>query len=108
MIRRPPRSTLSSSSAASDVYKRQVQHIMDYTLTADSSVSIQTGHTGSIGIHLKSIDGFADTLSLSCGNLPVYATCTFTNSGPSLSSGQTIDAQITIGTPCLLYTSPSP
>src|SRR5664279_5958649 len=25
MIRRPPRSTLSSSSAASDVYKRQVQ-----------------------------------------------------------------------------------
>ena len=26
MIRRPPRSTLSSSSAASDVYKRQDQH----------------------------------------------------------------------------------
>src|SRR5664280_520764 len=26
MIRRPPRSTLSSSSAASDVYKRQSQH----------------------------------------------------------------------------------
>ena len=28
MIRRPPRSTLSSSSAASDVYKRQVQDIV--------------------------------------------------------------------------------
>src|SRR5674536_85594 len=27
MIRRPPRSTLSSSSAASDVYKRQVQAV---------------------------------------------------------------------------------
>src|SRR5678816_645937 len=26
MIRRPPRSTLDRSSAASDVYKRQVQH----------------------------------------------------------------------------------
>eukprot|EP00658_Telonema_sp_P-2_P031785 TRINITY_DN23710_c0_g1_i2.p1 TRINITY_DN23710_c0_g1~~TRINITY_DN23710_c0_g1_i2.p1 ORF type:complete len:109 (+),score=23.85 TRINITY_DN23710_c0_g1_i2:139-465(+) len=26
MIRRPPRSTLSSSSAASDVYKRQILH----------------------------------------------------------------------------------
>ena len=75
-----------------------VQHIMDYTLTADSSVGIQTGHTGSIGIHLVSIDGFADTLALSCENLPLYATCTFTNSGPSLSSGQTIDAQITFGT----------
>ena len=75
-----------------------VQHIMDYTLTADSGVGIQTGHTGSIVIHLVSIDGFADTLALSCGNLPLYATCTFTNSRPSLSSGQTIDAQITFGT----------
>ena len=75
-----------------------VQHIMDYTLTADSSVSIQTGHQGSITIHINSINGFADTLGLSCGNLPTYATCTFTNSGPSISSGQTIDAQITIGT----------
>src|SRR5450756_1493062 len=28
MIRRPPRSTQSRSSAASDVYKRQVQHTM--------------------------------------------------------------------------------
>eukprot|EP00828_Plagiopyla_frontata_P013974 TRINITY_DN18460_c0_g1_i3.p1 TRINITY_DN18460_c0_g1~~TRINITY_DN18460_c0_g1_i3.p1 ORF type:complete len:176 (-),score=40.73 TRINITY_DN18460_c0_g1_i3:8-535(-) len=30
MIRRPPRSTLSSSSAASDVYKRQTQSTWDY------------------------------------------------------------------------------
>eukprot|EP00658_Telonema_sp_P-2_P022453 TRINITY_DN18977_c0_g1_i2.p1 TRINITY_DN18977_c0_g1~~TRINITY_DN18977_c0_g1_i2.p1 ORF type:complete len:115 (+),score=44.69 TRINITY_DN18977_c0_g1_i2:153-497(+) len=28
MIRRPPRSTLSSSSAASDVYKRQLQELV--------------------------------------------------------------------------------
>eukprot|EP00828_Plagiopyla_frontata_P003687 TRINITY_DN11184_c0_g1_i2.p1 TRINITY_DN11184_c0_g1~~TRINITY_DN11184_c0_g1_i2.p1 ORF type:complete len:119 (+),score=30.36 TRINITY_DN11184_c0_g1_i2:96-452(+) len=33
MIRRPPRSTLSSSSAASDVYKRQIiQFIVQYKL----------------------------------------------------------------------------
>src|SRR5665648_11637 len=31
MIRRPPRSTLSSSSAASDVYKRQLLYILLYT-----------------------------------------------------------------------------
>src|SRR5664280_3895246 len=30
MIRRPPRSTLSSSSAASDVYKRQPQRLVGY------------------------------------------------------------------------------
>jgi hypothetical protein len=75
-----------------------VQHIMDYTLAADASVSIKTGHQGSIGIHIGSINGFADTIALSCGNLPAYATCTFTNAAPSISSGQTIDAQITIGT----------
>ena len=30
MIRRPPRSTLSSSSAASDVYKRQIEYSTDF------------------------------------------------------------------------------
>src|SRR5664280_3891780 len=34
MIRRPPRSTLSSSSAASDVYKRQVQAFVNERLGA--------------------------------------------------------------------------
>src|SRR5664280_2481933 len=37
MIRRPPRSTLSSSSAASDVYKRQFLHMRIYR-----SVNLQT------------------------------------------------------------------
>eukprot|EP00658_Telonema_sp_P-2_P063797 TRINITY_DN52598_c0_g1_i1.p1 TRINITY_DN52598_c0_g1~~TRINITY_DN52598_c0_g1_i1.p1 ORF type:complete len:181 (-),score=42.20 TRINITY_DN52598_c0_g1_i1:45-587(-) len=44
MIRRPPRSTLSSSSAASDVYKRQLlcgkglcEYAMEYTLPAGVS-----------------------------------------------------------------------
>ena len=36
MIRRPPRSTLSSSSAASDVYKRQVQRIALNSSTSPS------------------------------------------------------------------------
>eukprot|EP00658_Telonema_sp_P-2_P019679 TRINITY_DN17762_c0_g1_i2.p1 TRINITY_DN17762_c0_g1~~TRINITY_DN17762_c0_g1_i2.p1 ORF type:complete len:160 (+),score=41.80 TRINITY_DN17762_c0_g1_i2:115-594(+) len=39
MIRRPPRSTLSSSSAASDVYKRQVlwQHLLHRTIVFGTS-----------------------------------------------------------------------
>src|SRR5665648_65474 len=45
MIRRPPRSTLSSSSAASDVYKRQDPNIAVFTDTFDEingvSVSIR-------------------------------------------------------------------
>eukprot|EP00658_Telonema_sp_P-2_P026886 TRINITY_DN20897_c0_g1_i1.p1 TRINITY_DN20897_c0_g1~~TRINITY_DN20897_c0_g1_i1.p1 ORF type:complete len:103 (+),score=23.21 TRINITY_DN20897_c0_g1_i1:65-373(+) len=39
MIRRPPRSTLSSSSAASDVYKRQLR------LFADSLQNISCPHS---------------------------------------------------------------
>src|SRR5665648_9447 len=35
MIRRPPRSTLSSSSAASDVYKRQVLELVELTEKAN-------------------------------------------------------------------------
>src|SRR5664279_494944 len=48
MIRRPPRSTLSSSSAASDVYKRQVF----YLLTRWSDVSsFRTWHSSQAHKH---------------------------------------------------------
>ena len=40
MIRRPPRSTLDRSSAASDVYKRQFESVSDEVLTR-----LQKGHT---------------------------------------------------------------
>src|SRR5664279_6636846 len=52
MIRRPPRSTLSSSSAASDVYKRQIQHCVStatpFKLTAGLHQAVRgiDPHTG--------------------------------------------------------------
>src|SRR5680860_1231676 len=51
MIRRPPRSTQSRSSAASDVYKRQgmmfMQHYSGSTVCAPSRSALMTGmHTG--------------------------------------------------------------
>ena len=48
MIRRPPRSTLSSSSAASDVYKRQVLYLGAATGTTVSHVSDIVGKMGMI------------------------------------------------------------
>eukprot|EP00658_Telonema_sp_P-2_P043094 TRINITY_DN31049_c0_g1_i1.p1 TRINITY_DN31049_c0_g1~~TRINITY_DN31049_c0_g1_i1.p1 ORF type:complete len:105 (+),score=10.47 TRINITY_DN31049_c0_g1_i1:94-408(+) len=42
MIRRPPRSTLSSSSAASDVYKRQVKDMASLRFTP--GVTTTTSH----------------------------------------------------------------
>ena len=48
MIRRPPRSTLSSSSAASDVYKRQiVSHAHTNTCDPDTARPPSNGHSGS-------------------------------------------------------------
>ena len=41
MIRRPPRSTLDRSSAASDVYKRQVLTLADLTVV-DSGIAVES------------------------------------------------------------------
>ena len=52
MIRRPPRSTLSSSSAASDVYKRQVLEpdVLFANTTAQDSVSCNGLTDGSASV----------------------------------------------------------
>eukprot|EP00826_Nyctotherus_ovalis_P032183 TRINITY_DN25977_c0_g1_i2.p1 TRINITY_DN25977_c0_g1~~TRINITY_DN25977_c0_g1_i2.p1 ORF type:complete len:162 (-),score=5.23 TRINITY_DN25977_c0_g1_i2:120-578(-) len=54
MIRRPPRSTLSSSSAASDVYKRQLK---DFTIPSCSFIIILIGSSTSA---FKSLVNFND------------------------------------------------
>src|SRR5664280_3846628 len=41
MIRRPPRSTLSSSSAASDVYKRQVFSLDDFRIIMSGNQAVK-------------------------------------------------------------------
>ena len=61
MIRRPPRSTLSSSSAASDVYKRQVQEEATYEEPVQEEVGDINPYTGreyesnSVRMHPKRI-----------------------------------------------------
>src|SRR5664280_1951792 len=56
MIRRPPRSTLSSSSAASDVYKRQSVHFLER-----DQVSDRRDHAPDLGAVLLD-DGVRDPL----------------------------------------------
>ena len=64
MIRRPPRSTLSSSSAASDVYKRQqlVGDDLFVTNTERLSKGIELGCGNSILIKLNQIGSVSETL----------------------------------------------
>ena len=81
MIRRPPRSTLDRSSAASDVYKRQT--MTSNQLLGDSYKSLALDVSP------------AELADLIWGNNPSpYA--------------QNLLRQIAQAQPCLLYTSPSP
>src|SRR5664279_6413214 len=97
MIRRPPRSTLSSSSAASDVYKRQVNSMTNKIYVADwcgNDPNCTSGGTVTV------IDGATDnTLSVNVGFNPYgVAVNSMTNK---------IYVANWCGN-CLLYTSPSP
>src|SRR5665648_102889 len=53
MIRRPPRSTLSSSSAASDVYKRQVGALPD---GEDLGVAVEAAHRVLLDVAVAAVD----------------------------------------------------
>eukprot|EP01015_Nassula_variabilis_P030160 TRINITY_DN6593_c0_g1_i2.p1 TRINITY_DN6593_c0_g1~~TRINITY_DN6593_c0_g1_i2.p1 ORF type:complete len:107 (-),score=45.64 TRINITY_DN6593_c0_g1_i2:38-358(-) len=103
MIRRPPRSTQSRSSAASDVYKRQVQRGYREIPSSNSQISSQytnqaqprgqqekTSEQNEIFSVAKESSQFQDGQQVPRGN----------NQVSSFTSSQAIT--------CLLYTSPSP
>eukprot|EP00658_Telonema_sp_P-2_P020856 TRINITY_DN18269_c0_g1_i3.p2 TRINITY_DN18269_c0_g1~~TRINITY_DN18269_c0_g1_i3.p2 ORF type:complete len:100 (-),score=28.73 TRINITY_DN18269_c0_g1_i3:139-438(-) len=96
MIRRPPRSTLSSSSAASDVYKRQDVGGADDLLGVNSA-GVADGD-GSVLLEEKLGDGKSDDVTTS------------DDDGVLSGNGDTSALQHLDNTHggCLLYTSPSP
>ena len=99
MVRRPPRSTLDRSSAASDVYKRQVQSnisgVTDYIMKNDEECIAQIRSLiEKIGKNEKA--GFDRIES----KLPKYPTKEIFGVLPE----DTLKPYNT----CLLYTSPSP
>src|SRR5678815_5916672 len=55
MIRRPPRSTLDRSSAASDVYKRQVLSSPGGSSSLDLHALCEVPSRSIIGVHVSSI-----------------------------------------------------
>jgi hypothetical protein len=98
--------TLSASWAGDSTYwpltVNAVHAITDLALTSDSAVTIQTEHHSPIAIHLASLNGFVDNLTLTCENLPAYASCTFANGTIPLSANQSIDSQVVIDTDSVL------
>src|SRR5664280_1468542 len=61
MIRRPPRSTLSSSSTASDVYKRQI-----YSIAAEVFCKLQISDPVSDYIRVLKIDSLCQIFQQHC------------------------------------------
>eukprot|EP00656_Telonema_subtile_P017600 TRINITY_DN19461_c0_g1_i1.p1 TRINITY_DN19461_c0_g1~~TRINITY_DN19461_c0_g1_i1.p1 ORF type:complete len:108 (-),score=20.92 TRINITY_DN19461_c0_g1_i1:36-359(-) len=95
MIRRPPRSTLSSSSAASDVYKRQVLYSPIHPhelLESQGSTTLTMTKSSSVAMH-----GGLEQISKLILKPLKHPSVDITTLGIPLQP-QT----------CLLYTSPSP
>eukprot|EP00658_Telonema_sp_P-2_P064135 TRINITY_DN53015_c0_g1_i1.p1 TRINITY_DN53015_c0_g1~~TRINITY_DN53015_c0_g1_i1.p1 ORF type:complete len:142 (-),score=24.10 TRINITY_DN53015_c0_g1_i1:151-576(-) len=138
MIRRPPRSTLSSSSAASDVYKRQIGYPFAFNLQDMSSrklyraVMAADATTGVIeqqkalelhiieafapitirkvfGLEKLSVGGNANNKKGSCTEDRAVCPYELSRNGTKLVALHFAKQSLGIRTtPCLLYTSPSP
>src|SRR5674536_233374 len=113
MIRRPPRSTLSSSSAASDVYKRQgdkgnvLLTVTDWVLSVWDTLDSEFVSKWEKWAQ-PAIDGVGDVLNQDTGGVLAEL-----GQGLQELSSAITDAIIELFTQlydwfCLLYTSPSP
>jgi hypothetical protein len=81
----------------------------DYAVsTSAPSLTIATEHHAPITVTVQSIGGFADGVHLSCGSLPPYASCTFSQSTLHIPAGGSASTQVMVDTDLLLnYASTS-
>ena len=71
----------------------------DFTLAlSNPQLTIQTQHHTTTSVTLSSLNGFADTVSLTCGTLPQYVSCSFTPSAPTLASGGSASVALSVDT----------
>ncbi len=74
-----------------------------FTLTlSDPTLTVQTGHHRSETATLTSIGGLTGTFSLSCGTLPLYASCAWGQGSVTLPANGTVSTSVTIDTDQLL------
>src|SRR5450756_3259936 len=112
MIRRPPRSTQSRSSAASDVYKRQV-YVSLPTVGQDVAAGDACGElesTKSVSEVFSPVDGVVSAVNDHLADTPETV-----NSDPygagwlfEIELAEDADLDDLLDSDCILYTSPSP
>src|SRR5665648_1304662 len=77
MIRRPPRSTLSSSSAASDVYKRQILSPINVGATIDTQTKYEAVVGNAIPNNRQVTITKNSTIKIFPAPIPIIAVATF-------------------------------
>jgi hypothetical protein len=92
--------SVNSGSAVNLVISTGPALAPGYTLSANpSSLTIQSGSTGSTVITLTPVGGFTGTVNFACGTLPSLVTCTFSPASLTVASGGAAPTTtLTIGT----------
>src|SRR5678815_6086443 len=103
MIRRPPRSTLDRSSAASDVYKRQI-FTMQWFFEDGATAFVRAAQSSDTELMKVLLEYHADPfLATANGDTALTAA-----GGIGWVEGVTYERSPQENVDCLLYTSPSP
>jgi hypothetical protein len=74
----------------------------DFSIDVPPPVTLRTGYHTTVKLTLTSTGNFADTVNLSCLELPQWATCNFDNANLALGANHTIPASIYFDTDAVL------
>jgi hypothetical protein len=95
----------STSAAVTETIQATPQ---DFSVAlASPSLTVPTQSSQTTTVTLTSENGFSDTLSLSCSNLPTYVTCSVSPAASTLTANGTATTTLTIGTVSNFAYSPS-
>jgi hypothetical protein len=89
----------SSSAVVNEVI---IPNPRDYALTSNGPLTLQTEHHGSTVVTATPTGGLSDTVSISCGSLPIYVTCEVVSSQVSISNGTPQNVTVKIDTDAVL------
>jgi sugar lactone lactonase YvrE len=107
----PPQGTLNAvaqysgdslyASSASPATVIVVGPPIEFTLSTQSAVQVQSGQHTSMQITIASAPTFSDSIALGCAGLPASATCTFSSDNVAVTGGkgQTVTLTVDTGNP---------
>ena len=92
------------AASTSNPFSQVIQPLpADFTITlANPSITIRTQHHTTTVVTLTSLNGFADALAISCGNLPQYLTCRPTSGSAVLAANGSTQVSLYLDTDSVL------